>query len=174
MIICHKDRWVAGNKTSYLPLPNLLTYKLQMITKLYRIPQKTLFGVYNKMERIWKRGLRVWTPFEAVEVWRDPGPIRASNLLQNVHNLSQTSELLFAGNHIKTLKIVVKILIPNLQIYIKNMSVKYCRNERFKGLETIMQTEWQTNIYNSFERFAFWSQLLDVRRGIPRLSSKCR
>ena len=58
-----------------------------------------------------------------------------------MHNLSQTSELFFAGNHRKTLKIVVKILVQNSQIYIKNMSVKYCRNERFKGLETIMQTE---------------------------------
>ena len=110
--------------------------------KLYRIPQETLVGVYNKLEKIWERGLRIGTPFEPVEVWGNSGPIWASNLLQNVHNLSQTSELFFVGNHIKTLKIVVKILVPNLQIYIKNMSVKYCRNELFKGLETIMQTEW--------------------------------
>ena len=88
MIICHKDRWVAGNKTSYLPLPNLLTYKLQMVTKLYRIPQETLFGVYNKSEKKWERELRIETPFEPVEGWGNSGPIRASNLLQNVHNLS--------------------------------------------------------------------------------------
>ena len=56
MMVYHKDRWVAGNKTSYLPLPNLLTYKLQMITKLYRIPQETLFGVYNKLEKYEREG----------------------------------------------------------------------------------------------------------------------
>ena len=110
-----------------------------------------------------------WSGGSLKRSWAYSG-IKSPSLM---HNLSQTSELFFAGNHIKTLKIVVKILVPNLQIYIKNMSVKYCRNERFKGLETIMQTEWQTNNYNSFERFAFWSQLLDLRRGIPRLSSKC-
>ena len=33
-------------------LPNLSTYGLQMVTKLYRIPQETLVGVYNKSEKI--------------------------------------------------------------------------------------------------------------------------
>ena len=115
MIVCHKDRWVAGNRTSYLPyflIYLLINYKF--LTRLYRIPQETLVGVYNKLEKIWERGLRIGTPFEPVEVWGNSGPIRASNLLQNVHNLSQTSELFFVGNHIKTLKIVVKILVPNL------------------------------------------------------------
>ena len=37
-------------------LPNLSTYGLQMVTKLYRIPQETLFGVYNKLKKYEREG----------------------------------------------------------------------------------------------------------------------
>ena len=37
-------------------LPNLSTYGLQMLIKLYRIPQETLVGVYNKSGKYEREG----------------------------------------------------------------------------------------------------------------------
>ena len=81
-------------------LPNLSTYGLQMVTKLYRIPQETLVGVYNNQKKN-EREVRVWTPFEPVEGWGNTGPIRAANLLHlciNYHKPASYSWLEITEN----------------------------------------------------------------------------
>ena len=116
-------------------LPNLSTYGLQMLIKLYRIPQETLVGVYNKSGKYEREGWGfepLLKRLKSEEILGLFGHQISFTHAQPVIN----QQAILRWKSQKTLKIVVKRLVQNLQIYIKNLNVKYCRNKRFKGLES--------------------------------------
>ena len=56
MVVYNRDRWVNRNKTSYLLptlLPNLFTYRLQVLIKLLQnTPRELLVGVYKYQKNV--------------------------------------------------------------------------------------------------------------------------
>ena len=99
MVVCHKDRWVKGKRTTYL-LHFLIYLQNTNALQNFRILQENFsFGVYNirkRKERV--EGLNpLWTGWGL----RYFCVLLGSNSPLNVHNLSKTSELFFAANHMK-------------------------------------------------------------------------